>query len=64
MDNVIESNVDTFKLTEEMGIKNFEEKYNCKITVLKCDFNSDLYNQYPYGAATPCGRLNVGQEFI
>ena len=50
--------------TQEKGIQNLTEKFNCKITVLKCDFNVDLYNQYPYGMATPCGRLSVGQEFI
>ena len=49
---------------EEKGINDFKEKFFCKITVIKCDFNGDLYNQYPYGAATPCGRLKVGQEFI
>lgn len=49
---------------EETGKKNFAEKYNCKITVIKRDFNGDLYSQYPYGLATPCGRLKEGQEFI
>jgi uncharacterized repeat protein (TIGR04076 family) len=52
------------KLAEEKGIKYFEEKYYCKITVLKCDFNGNLYSQYPYRHAMPCGRLTVGQEFI
>lgn len=56
--------MDKTKENEEIGVKNFVEKYYCKITVLKCDFNDDLYNQYPYGVAIPCGRLNVGQEFI
>ncbi|MCL2721338.1 MAG: TIGR04076 family protein [Treponema sp.] len=54
----------TMKAIEEKGIERFKEKYHCKITVLKCDFNSELYNQYPYGNASPCGRLKVGQEFI
>ena len=27
------------KLAEENGIKNFMEKYFCKIIILKCDFN-------------------------
>jgi len=49
---------------EEKGINRLNEKYHCKITVIKCDFFGDLYNQYPYGAATPCGRLKAGQEFI
>jgi len=48
----------------ENGIDRLKEKYHCKITVIKCDFYGDLYSQYPYGAATPCGRLQVGQEFI
>ena len=52
------------KSAEEKGIANFKEKYHCKITVIKCDFNSDLYNQYPYGEATPYGLVKVGQEFI
>jgi len=55
---------DELRLSEKNGIENFTEKYFCKITVLKCDFNSELYIQYPYGHATPCGRLTVGQEFI
>jgi len=52
------------KSAEENGIKNFMDKYHCKITVLKCGFESDFYKQYPYGLAAPCGRLAVGQEFI
>jgi len=57
-------NVNELKEIENIGINNFKEKYYCKITVLKCDFNSDLYKQYPYGIASKCGRLNIGQEFI
>ena len=52
------------KTLEEKGINRLSEKYYCKITVIKCDFNSDLYHQYPYGAAAPCGCLKAGQEFI
>ena len=63
MNNMGKTDMD-IKLAEEKGIKNFVEKYFCKITVLKCDFNTELYNQYPYGLASPCGRLTVGQEFI
>ena len=55
---------DIMKLTEEKGLNDLKEKYHCKITVLKCDFNADLYKLYPYGAASSCGRLKVGQEFI
>ena len=51
-------------MDEEKGNKNLAEKYYCKITVLKLDFNEDLYNEYPYGQASGCGRLKAGQEFI
>ncbi len=49
---------------EQSGIDKFSEKYLCKITVLKCDFNQELYEQYPYGYAGKCGRLKEGQVFI
>jgi len=58
------SNQNEMKSAEEKGVKNFAEKYHCKITVLRRDFNEDLYRQYPYGNAIPCGRLAEGQEFI
>ena len=54
MNNVEKITIDT-KSAEGKGIKNFVEKNYCKITVLKLDFNSELYNQYPYGLASPCG---------
>jgi uncharacterized repeat protein (TIGR04076 family) len=38
--------------------------YKCKITVIRKSFNEDLYRQYPAGHPGPCGRLEVGQEFI
>jgi len=34
-------NANELKAMEEIGINNFKEKYNCKITVLKCDFNEN-----------------------
>ncbi len=49
---------------EEEGIKNIQEKFRCKITVLKRAFYEDLYRQAPYGAASACGRLKEGQVFI
>ncbi len=49
---------------EEEGIENIQEKLRCRITVLKKIFNEDLYQQYPYGAASPCGRFEEGQVFI
>ena len=52
------------KEIEKMGIEKYKEKYLCKITVLKCDFNNELYEKYPYGNANKCGRLKEGQEFI
>lgn len=52
------------KLKEEEGIRNIQEEFRCKITVLRKGFNEDLYQQYPYGAAGPCGRLEEGQVFI
>ena len=50
--------------TEKKGIENITEKYKCKITVLRKSFNEDLYENYPYGAASACGRLEEGQVFI
>ena len=41
-----------------------EERYHCKITVLRKDFNRDLYDQHPYGLPEPCGRFEVGQQFM
>jgi len=49
---------------EKDGIRNIQEKFRCKITVLRKAFNEDLYRQYPYGAASPCGRFEEGQVFI
>lgn len=49
---------------EEQGIRNIQEKYRCKITVLRKVFNADLYREYPYGAALPCGRFEEGQVFV
>jgi uncharacterized repeat protein (TIGR04076 family) len=40
------------------------ENYKCKITVLRKSFNEDLYKEYPYGHASSCGRLEVGQVFV
>ena len=40
------------------------EKYKCRITVLRKDFNEDFYRQHPYGEASGCGRLEVGQVFL
>jgi len=37
--------------------------YRCRITVLKKSFNQELYDQYPYGPAHACGRLEEGQVF-
>jgi uncharacterized repeat protein (TIGR04076 family) len=41
-----------------------QEKYHCKITVLRKDFNEDFYRRHPYGQAAACGRFEVGQEFL
>jgi uncharacterized repeat protein (TIGR04076 family) len=40
------------------------ERSKCRITVLRKDFNDDLYRQYPYGLPSDCGRFEVGQEFL
>jgi uncharacterized repeat protein (TIGR04076 family) len=48
---------------EEEGVKNIQEKFRCRITVLRKAFHKDLYQQYPYGAASPCGRFEEGQVF-
>ncbi len=52
------------KEIENQGLSNIEERYKCKITVLKKSFNKELYKLYPYGVASPCGRLEEGQVFI
>lgn len=52
------------KETEKQGLSNIEECYRCRITVLKKAFNAELYELYPYGAASACGRLEVGQVFV
>jgi uncharacterized repeat protein (TIGR04076 family) len=52
------------KEIEQLGLANLSEKYKCRITVLKKIFNEELYKQYPYGYAGPCGRLEEGQVFI
>jgi len=50
--------------TEKKGIENITDKYKCRITVLQKIFNKEFYKKYPYGAASACGRLDVGQVFI
>ena len=45
MSNKENNNMTSFKMAEEKGIKKFVEKYHCKITVLRLDFNEDLYIQ-------------------
>ena len=40
------------------------ERYKCRITVLRKDFNADFYRQHPYGQAQGCGRFEVGQQFV
>ena len=40
------------------------DNFKCKITVLRKSFNKDLYDLYPYGPASSCGRLEEGQVFI
>lgn len=49
---------------EAEGIKNIQEPYRCKITVLRKEFHQDLYQQYPYGAASACGRFEEGQVYV
>jgi uncharacterized repeat protein (TIGR04076 family) len=49
---------------QEQGMENIIENYRCRITVLRKDFHTDLYQQHPYGHAAPCGRLEVGQVFL
>ena len=64
MDQHIESEHAAKMLSiEEEGIKNIQEKFRCKITVLRRAFYEDLYSQAPYGAASACGRLKEGQVF-
>ncbi len=46
-----------------LGLQRTEEQYCCRITVVRKDFRQDLYQQHPYGPASSCGRLEVGQVF-
>jgi uncharacterized repeat protein (TIGR04076 family) len=52
------------KEIEEKGLANSQEKYRCRITVLKKTFNEDLYRQFPCGGAHECGILEAGQTFV
>ena len=56
--------VNITKEKEAEGIEKTKERYGCRITVLKKVFHADLYEQYPYGAATACDRLEEGQVFV
>lgn len=49
---------------QDEGLKNIQEQYKCKITVLHKEFRTDFYQQFPYGIASECGRLEEGQVFI
>lgn len=40
------------------------ENFKCKITVLRKSFNKELYDKYPYGSPSACGRLEEGQVYI
>jgi uncharacterized repeat protein (TIGR04076 family) len=40
------------------------ERYKCRITVLRKDFNPTFWQQSKYGQPTACGRFEVGQEFV
>ena len=59
---MIEHRINSTKEAE--GIENIRERFGCRITVLKKIFHADLYQQYPYGPATACGRFEEGQVFI
>ncbi len=39
------------------------ERFKCRITVLRKDFNADFYRLSPYGQASACGRFEVGRQF-
>lgn len=41
-----------------------QERYSCKITVLRRLFHEDLFRQYPYSMGEPCGRFEEGQVFL
>ncbi len=65
MDNPIEANSDLeLAAAQEEGMRNTHENFRCRITVLRKEFREELYCQYPYGAAAPCGRLEEGQVFV
>ncbi len=64
LEGIVTENHCSMEDCSKTGIENFQEKYHCKITVLKKMFNEDLYRQYPYGWPYPCGRLEEGQEFV
>lgn len=40
------------------------ERYKCRITVLRKDFNADFYRLSQYGQAAACGRFEVGQQYV
>lgn len=41
-----------------------QERYHCRITVVRKDFNEDFYRECGYGAPEACGRFEVGQSFV
>lgn len=49
---------------ETSGLRNAQEHHRCRITVLRKDFNPELYDLCPYGARAQCSRHEVGQSFV
>jgi len=41
-----------------------QERYRCRITVVRKDFNEESHRVGPYGPAHPRGRFEVGQELV
>jgi uncharacterized repeat protein (TIGR04076 family) len=40
------------------------ERYKCRITVLRKDFYPEFWRQSQYGQPSACGRFEVGQQFV
>lgn len=65
MDNTVKAHGHSdLSSVQEDGLRNIQENFRCRITVLRKAFHEDLYRQYPYGAALPCGRFEEGQVFV
>jgi uncharacterized repeat protein (TIGR04076 family) len=51
-------------MVSELNRTGPDGRFKCRITVLRKDFNPDLYRAHPYGEPAACSRFEVGQVFL